>query len=97
MAAFKGTSSTGEKRRDVRHNRSMFTEFFVDGAAFLGTIRNESRGGLLVQTAASFSRGQEVTLLFTTPSGFDQKRTGKIVNLYPGAIGVKFHWPGYNR
>jgi Tfp pilus assembly protein PilZ len=73
------------------------TEFFVEGAAFLGTIRNESRGGLYVQTAGPFATGQEVTLTYTTPSGMDLKRTGKIINLYPDGIGIQFDWPGYNR
>ena len=97
MAASGGGSSAVEKRKDVRLERSLVTELHVDGAAYLGTIRNESRGGVFVQTVGPFSAGQDVTLTYTPPSGMDQKRTGKIVNLYPGGIGVKYNWPGYNR
>ncbi len=97
MAASDRRSPVREKRKNIRHNRSLMTEVFADGAAFLGTIRNESRGGLYVQAIGPFSSGQKVTLTYTTPSGMDMKRAGRIVNLYPEGIGIQFDWPGYNR
>ena len=91
-------SSAGEDRRqDVRRDCSVMTEITVEGSVYTGTIRNQSRGGLYVQSRGPFSEGQDVTVVYTSPTGFDLKQTGKIVNLLPGGIGVKFNWPGYNR
>ena len=61
MAAPGGTSPIGDQRKDIRLNRFLIKGFFVDDAAFLGTIRNESRGGLYVQTTGPFFSGQKVT------------------------------------
>jgi hypothetical protein len=90
-------SSLKDKRSDIRHNCSIVTELFVDDRVYPGYIRNKSRGGICIEARGKFSSGQKVTVSFTTPVGLDQKKTGKIVRIYPDGIGVKFDWPGYSR
>ena len=90
-------SSLKDKRQDIRHNCSMVTELFVDDRVYPGFIRNKSRSGIYVEARGKFSFGQKVTVSFTTPIGLDQKKTGRIVSIYPDGIGVKFDWPGYSR
>ncbi len=90
-------SSFKDKRQDIRHNCSMVTEIFVNDRVYPGHIRNKSRGGIYVEAGGRFSPGQNVTVSFTTSVGLDQKKTGKVVRIYPDGIGVKFDWPGYSR
>ena len=90
-------SSLKDKRQNSRHNCSMVTELSVNDRVYPGYIRNKSRGGIYIEARGRFSSGQKVTVSFTTPVGLDQKKTGKIVRIYPDGIGVKFDWPGYSR
>lgn len=92
-----GPSHGRERRQDIRHSCSKFTEIFVQGRGYLGCIKNESIGGIFIETNGSFSVGQQVSVVYTSAVGLDQNKTGKIVVINPKGVGVKFHWPGYNR
>ncbi|UCF93935.1 MAG: PilZ domain-containing protein [Desulfobacterales bacterium] len=87
--------SIKEKRQNIRHYCTKPIEFFVENRSFLGFIKNESRGGLFIETRGPFAVGQAITVTYPTPLGPDQKRTGKIVKLSPEGIGIQFSWPGY--
>jgi hypothetical protein len=85
-----------EKRTDIRHPCQKHAEVFIGARRFSGCIRNESKGGVFVETRGSFLLNDNVVVVYASPLGIDLRRSGKIVKLEPGGIGVKFKWPGYN-
>jgi hypothetical protein len=85
-----------EKRRDVRHSCSQITEIFVEGRGYFGCIKNESRGGVFIETKGPFIPGQSILLKYLTPAGLGQEKTGTIVKADTEGIGVRYKWPGYN-
>jgi hypothetical protein len=86
-----------EKRKDIRYNCQKLADVFIGAHRIPGCIKNESKGGLFVETRGSFIMGDEVVVVYGSPQGMDMKRSGKIVKIIPGGIGIKFNWPGYNR
>ena len=63
----------------------------TEDRAFKDFIGNIGTGGMFIETPASFSVGQDITLIFspTTEQG-PVKITGKIVWRIPKGIGVRF-------
>ena len=86
-----------EKRKDIRHGCQKLADVFVKGQRFQGCIKNESKGGIFVETRGSFLAGDDVMVVYESPIGIDLRRSGKIVKIDPGGIGIKFKWPGYNK
>lgn len=86
-----------EKRKDIRHRCQKFADVFVKGQRFAGCIKNESKGGLFVETRGSFLMGDDVLVVYESPIGIDLRRSGKIVKIDREGIGIKFKWPGYNQ
>jgi len=97
MTPSDGPRQFPEKRKDIRHRCQKLAEVFVGAQRYPGFIRNESKGGVFVETRGSFLPGDNVLVVYETPIGIDMKRTGKIVKIDPTGIGVKFNHPGYNR
>lgn len=97
MINSEGQSHGRDRRQAIRHSCSKMTELFVQGHGYMGCIKNESFGGIFIETSGSFSVGQQVSVAYTSAAGLDQKKNGKIVVINPDGVGVKFHWPGYNR
>lgn len=85
-----------EKRKDIRHRCQKMAEVFVGPHRYPGCIRDESKGGIFVEARGSFLTGDDVIVVYESPTGIDFKRTGKIVNIDSNGIGVKFNYPGYN-
>ena len=85
-----------EKRKDIRHSCKKLADVFIGTQRYPGCIRNESKGGVFVETRGSFFKGDEVTVVYESPIGIDQKRTGKIVKIDHNGIGVRYNYPGYN-
>jgi hypothetical protein len=86
-----------EKRKDIRHNCQKMAEVFIGAQRYSGCIRNESKGGVFVETRGSFLSGDDVMVVYESPIGIDLKRSGKIVKIDLNGIGIKFNHPGYNR
>ena len=86
-----------EKRKDIRFGCQKLADVFVKGQRFQGCIRNESKGGIFVETRGSFLAGDDVMVVYESPIGIDLRRSGKIVKIDPGGIGIKFKWRGYNK
>ena len=85
-----------EKRKDIRHSCQKPAEVFIGAQRYSGYIRNESKGGVFVETRGSFLAGDDVVVVYDSPIGIDLKRSGKIVNIELGGIRIKFNHPGYN-
>jgi hypothetical protein len=85
-----------EKRKDIRHSCKKLADVFIGAQRHPGCIRNESKGGVFVETHGSFFAGDEVMVVYESPIGIDQKRTGKIVKIERDGIGVRYNYPGYN-
>ena len=85
-----------EKRKDIRHSYQKFADVFIGAQRYPGLIRNESKGGVFVETRGTFLAGDDVMVVYESPIGIDQKRTGKIVKIVEDGIGVRFNYPGYN-
>jgi len=86
-----------EKRKDIRHRCQKQADVFIGAQRYPGCIRNESKGGVFVETRGSFLAGDDVMVVYESPIGIALKRSGKIVKIELGGIGVKFNHPGYNR
>ena len=86
-----------EKRKDIRYGCQKLADVFVKGQRFQGYIKNESKGSVFVETRGSFIAGDDVIVVYESPIGIDLRRSGKIVKIDPGGIGIKFKWPGYNK
>ena len=86
-----------EKRKDIRHGCQKLADGFVKGQRFQGCIRNESKGGVFVETRGPFLMGDDVLVVYESPIGIDLRRTEKIVQIDKQGIGMKFKWPGYNQ
>lgn len=86
-----------EKRKDIRHRCQKLADVFVKGQRFAGCIKNESKGGVFVETRGSFLIGDDVFVVYESPIGIDLRRSGKIVKIDREGIGIKFKWPGYNQ
>ena len=97
MAPSNQSDQYDEKRRDIRFRCDKLAEVFIGAQRYSGYIRNESKGGVFVETRGSFLAGDDVTVVYESPIGIDLKRSGKIVKIDLDGIGVKFNHPGYNR
>jgi hypothetical protein len=75
----------------------MEADLWAGSRRFHGRIRNESRGGVYVETAAGFRIGQEILVVYASPAGLDFRRSATIVNVRNSGVGVRFRHPGYNR
>ena len=64
-----------EKRKDIRHSCKKLADIFIGAQRYPGLIRNESKGGVFVETRGSFFTGDDVTVVYESPIGIDQKRT----------------------
>jgi Tfp pilus assembly protein PilZ len=96
MTLSKNPQRYDEKRKDIRHGCQKLADVFIGAQRYSGLIRNESKGGVFVETRGSFLAGDDVMVVYESPIGIDQKRTGKIVKIDPNGIGVRFNYPGYN-
>jgi Tfp pilus assembly protein PilZ len=96
MTSSDNQSRFDEKRRDIRHRCLKLAEVFIGAQRYPGCIRNESKGGIFVETRGSFLSGDDVMVVYESPMGIDQKRSGKIVKIDLDGIGIKFNHPGYN-
>ena len=96
MTLSKNSFQFDEKRKNIRHSCHKFADVFIGAQRYSGLIRNESKGGVFVETRGSFFAGDEVMVVYESPIGIDQRRTGKIVKIVPDGIGVRFNYPGYN-
>ena len=85
-----------EKRKDIRFSCQKMADVFIGAQRYSGCIRNESKGGVFVETRGSFLAGDDVMVVYESPIGIDLKRSGKIVKIKLGGIGIKFNHPGYN-
>jgi hypothetical protein len=86
-----------EKRKDIRYSCQKLADVYIGGHRFSGCIKDESKGGLFIETRGSFMMGDEVVVIYGSPKGMSMKRSGKIVKIIPKGIGIKLNWPGYNR
>ena len=86
-----------ERRKDIRHSCQKEADVFIGARRYPGYIRNESKGGVFVETRGSFLAGDDVMVVYESPLGIDLKRAGKVVKVDLGGIGIKFNHPGYNR
>jgi hypothetical protein len=97
MTSSNQSSPYDEKRKDIRFSCEKLADVFVGAQRYPGYIRNESKGGVFVETRGSFLAGDDVTVVYESPIGIDLKRSGKIVKIELDGIGIKFKHPGYNR
>ena len=86
-----------EKRTDTRFECSKHADVFIGARRYTGYIKNESKGGVFIETRGSFLQNDSVVVVYASPMGIDLRRTGKIVKVNPNGIGIKFRWPGYNQ
>ncbi len=91
----KTTHESGEKRGDIRHTVPRPVEFFARGKPFIGTIVNQSRGGLFIETRGKFQVGDSIFLLDNAFSAGQKKRKATIVRVAAEGIGIVFQKPGY--
>jgi Tfp pilus assembly protein PilZ len=96
MTLSKDPGQFDEKRKDIRHGCQKLADVFIGASRYSGLIRNESKGGVFVETRGSFLAGDDVMVVYESPIGIDQKRTGKIVKIDRDGIGVRYNYPGYN-
>ena len=57
MTLLKNPGQFDEKRKDIRHGCQKFADVFIGASRYSGLIRNESKGGVFVETRGSFLAG----------------------------------------
>ena len=97
MTSSNQSNPYNEKRKDIRFSCDKLAEVFIGSQRYSGYIRNESKGGVFVETRGSFLAGDDVMVVYESPIGIDLKRSGKVVKIDLDGIGIKFKHPGYNR
>jgi hypothetical protein len=97
MSSSNQSDEYSEKRQHIRRSCQTPAEVYIGAQRYPGYIRNESKGGIYVLTRGSFFAGDDVTVVYESPTGFGLKKTGKIVAIKLEGIGIKFSHPGYNR
>lgn len=97
MASSQPPLQYDEKRSDIRYSCQKMADVYIGAHRYSGCIRNESKGGVFVETRGSFLAGDDVMVVYESPIGIDLKRSGKIVKIDLNGIGIKFNHPGYNR
>ncbi len=81
-----------EKRHFQRTGCFLGISYAVKGHNFRDTLRNVSQGGGYLQTARSFSVGEEISLDLP-PRNHGEKVVGNVVWVGPEGIGLKFRVP----
>jgi len=81
-----------EKRQFQRTDCFLGISYAVKGRGFRDTLRNISKGGGYLQTARSFSVGEEISLDLP-PRNHGEKVVGNVVWVGPEGIGLKFRVP----
>ncbi len=80
----------GERRRHTRKDCSIPVKVGT-WQVFTEHIRNMSMGGVFIKTSASFSRGEQLTLIFSLPNKNSPLRiTGHVVWNSSEGVGVEF-------
>jgi hypothetical protein len=83
----------GERRRHARRDCSIPVRIGT-WRVFTEYIRNISMGGVFIKTAAPFSRGEQLTLIFSLPNkNGPVKITGHVVWNSSDGVGVEFTEP----
>lgn len=86
----------GHRRKHSRKPCSMAVPCSTQDRVFIHNISNISASGVFIETPATFSVGQDITLTFSPTKGQEPVRvTGKIVRRIPKGIGVEFAMPDY--
>jgi len=84
-----------EKRGGIRHKIPRYVEVFVRGKPYVGTILNQSRGGVFIQVRGTFTAGEDLFLMDPSTPSVMQKRKARIARVASDGIGVLFERPGY--
>ncbi len=82
--------TTKEKRETRRLPHNMPMEFIIQDHRYLGLIKNISKSGVFIETRELFKVGQVVSMTYAFPPFRGKNKTGKIINVDPQGIGVKF-------
>lgn len=85
-----------EKRKNVRRDESIQIDFIVQGRIHHGTIKNKSKGGILIEALGSFSVGQVISVEYSIHSFGKINKTGTITRVEPKRIAVNFRKSGYS-
>ncbi len=85
------------KREYVRLSVNILVEFVVQNRVYQGWIKDIGEGGMVIDANGPFSIGQDISMIYLSPRGLREKRTGKISRTISQGIGVKFSLPGYSR
>lgn len=64
---------------------------------YQGWIKDIGEGGMFIDANGPFSIGQDISMIYLSPRGLREKRTGKISRVISQGIGVKISLPGYSR
>ena len=84
-------SRQSDQREHSRKSCSTPVTFATRDRVFKDFIKNISGGGVFIETPETFFVGQEITLIFSSPSSQGPiKITGKVVWRVPKGVGVKF-------
>ena len=83
----------GDRREHPRKNCSIPVKL-ESSRAFTEHIRNISVGGVFIKTAAPFSRGEQLTMIFSLPDQNSPVRiVGNVAWRSPEGVGVEFMEP----
>jgi hypothetical protein len=77
--------------RSPREDCNVSVDFVIEGRIHMGSMKNKSDSGALMEVMESFSVGQEITLTCMLPGERKPfKRKGKIARTTPNGFGVEF-------
>ncbi len=85
------------KREYVRLSVNILVEFVVQNRVYQCWIKYKGEGGMFIDANGPFLIGQDISMIYLSPRGLRDKRTGKISRTISQGIGVKFSLSGYSR
>ncbi len=81
-----------EKRDDGRMSCLISVDYSSNKRAYKDFIQDLSKGGVFIETRATFAIGEALSMTFNMPNTqFHFKVTGKIVRVDPVGIGIRFN------
>lgn len=85
------------KREYVRLSVNILIEFVVQNRFIRAGLKILVKGGCSSMQMGHFRLGQDISMIYLSPRGLREKRTGKISRVISQGIGVKISLPGYSR
>lgn len=77
-----------------RMDCNLIVDFAVQGKAYRGYMRDISAGGIYIVSSDNFEIDQEISMCFSISDSNENmpfKLNGRISQIYPNGIGVKYH------